>query len=63
MQRPPTFRVVILFSFPIGVRQVETAQNPGEFNVILDLFDTSLEIPSDSCDGNLPPHLILMENN
>ena len=61
MQRPRTFQVIIHFSFPVGVRQAETAQNPSEFNVILDLFDTSLKIPRDSFDGNLPPHLILME--
>jgi len=39
----------------------QTAQNPGEFDMVLDLFDTSMEIPRNS--AMRIHHLILMENN
>ena len=39
----------------------QTAQNPSEFDMVLDLFDTSVEIPRSSAMRIC--HLILMENN
>jgi hypothetical protein len=39
----------------------QTAQNPSEFDMVLDLFDTSMEIPRNSTMRIC--HLILMENN
>ncbi len=39
----------------------QTVQYPGEFNMVLDLFDTPLEIPRDSVMRIC--HLILMEND
>jgi hypothetical protein len=34
----------------------QTAQNPSEFDVVLDLSDTSLEIPERQRNANLSPH-------
>jgi hypothetical protein len=39
----------------------QTVQNPSEFDMLLDLFDTPMEIPRNSAMRIC--HLILMENN
>jgi hypothetical protein len=39
----------------------KTAQNPSEFEMVPDLFDTSMEFPRNGAMGIC--HLILMKNN